>query len=114
VKDRFAAYGVVGLCVVAGDRIENICISCRTIGLHVEHPFVAAVIANAGLHARRTTGRIVIGERNQPSRRVFLDAEFADIGDGVFAREPTRDVPTIDRTIYSLAVRDESELSVFD
>ena len=45
VKDRFAPYGLVGICVVRGDRVENISISCRTIGLAIEQPFLATVLA---------------------------------------------------------------------
>jgi FkbH-like protein len=105
VRDRFAPYGIVGLIVIRGDEIENVCISCRAIGLAIDQPFLAEVLARSGLHARHATGRIVTGARNQPCRRVFSDAGFNDAGDGRFTRPPSDRPPAVDTTIFQLSAR---------
>jgi FkbH-like protein len=114
VRDRFASYGLVGICVVRDDEIENISISCRAIGLHVDQPFLAAVLAEARLFDRRIAGRVIDGERNHPGRGVFRDAGFADLGGGTFVREARPDRPAIDRSIYTLVVTSEAELTRLD
>ncbi|HEX9102000.1 MAG TPA: HAD-IIIC family phosphatase [Polyangia bacterium] len=113
VQDRFAPYGLVGICAVAGERIENMAISCRTLGLKVEQPFLAAVLRETGLWSRRAVGRIIEGERNQPCRRLFSDASFVAVGDGLFAREPTAAPPSIDASVYAVSVCGEAELLRF-
>jgi FkbH-like protein len=112
--DRFASYGLVGMCVVDGDRIENLSISCRTIGLGLDQPFLATVLKESGLYRRRVIGRIVEGERNHPCRRVFVDARFVSAGDGAFMREPTPSPPAIDDAAFQVSTRDEHELLHFD
>jgi FkbH-like protein len=116
VRDRFAAYGIVGLCVIRGDEIENISISCRVLGLGVDQPFLASVLDRVlGLGVdqpflasvldttRRMTGRIVIGERNQPSRRIFGDAGFREVTPNEFVRDATDRPPTFDASIYRVS-----------
>ena len=112
--DRFATYGIVGIGVVIGDRIENICISCRTIGIAVDQPFLATILEQSKLYRQRVTGHIVLGDRNQPARRIFLEAAFSDAGDHVFVREPTEHPPAIDASTYRVAVRPDAELDRFD
>lgn len=112
-RDRFAPYGLVGLCVVAGERIESVTISCRTIGLKLDQPLLATVVAETGLWQRRAIGRIVEGERNHPCRRIFSDAGFVAIGDGLFAREPTATAPAVDASIYRVELCSEEALTRF-
>jgi FkbH-like protein len=113
-KDRFAQYGLVGICVVRGDQIENVCISCRTIGIAVEQPFLATVLHQSGLYAKRAIGRIVIGDRNHPSRQLFATAGFADLGDGLYAREPTAVPPSVEASISTVVICPEIVLTRFE
>src|SRR4029077_11361491 len=40
VADRFGDHGLVGAAVVAGDEIKGLVMSCRVLGLGVEHTFL--------------------------------------------------------------------------
>lgn len=43
VEDRFTRYGVVGVAIIAADRIEQFVMSCRIIGLDVENAVIFAL-----------------------------------------------------------------------
>ncbi|MCU0971650.1 MAG: HAD-IIIC family phosphatase [Gammaproteobacteria bacterium] len=83
-KDRFTEYGLVGACVVQGDTIELFVLSCRVIGLGVEHALLRAVLAELAPQAPIIRGRLAALERNLPARALFRDNGFIEAGDGVW------------------------------
>ena len=56
VSDRFAAYGLVGICVLRGDEIAAVVISCRVMPLRAEVPFLSTVLRS---YARAPIGGVM-------------------------------------------------------
>jgi FkbH-like protein len=82
VADRFADHGLVGVIVVRGDEIVGLALSCRVLGLGVEHAFLRHVLAEQG----PLSGRIVATARNAPVRNIYRDNGFTLGDDGVWRR----------------------------
>jgi predicted enzyme involved in methoxymalonyl-ACP biosynthesis len=60
--------------------------SCRVLGLGVEHIFIRHIVdALSGTHDR-LSARIVPTERNTPVRHIYRDNGFAPDGDGAWWR----------------------------
>ena len=84
VKDRFGDHGLVGAAVIRGDEITGLVLSCRVLGMGVEHEFLRA-------HPRERPrpaplcGRIIETARNIPVRNIYRDHDFA-LEDGVWRR----------------------------
>jgi FkbH-like protein len=84
-KDRFGDYGLVAAAVVEAGEIIAFAMSCRVIGLDVEHRFMAHVLDHlADAHAE-ALGRILETPRNGPVRNLYADNGFA-LEDGVWRR----------------------------
>jgi FkbH-like protein len=83
-QDRFTEYGLVGACVVQGDTIELFVLSCRVIGLGVEHALLRAVLAQLAPQIPLIRGRLAALERNLPARALFRDNGFVEAGDGIW------------------------------
>jgi FkbH-like protein len=82
VADRFADHGLVGAILVRGDEIAGLALSCRVLGLDVEHAFLRHVLAELG----PLSGRIVATARNAPVRNIYRDNGFTLGDDGVWRR----------------------------
>jgi FkbH-like protein len=82
VRDRFAEYGTVGVCVIRSCEISAVAISCRVIGLDVAVPFLINSLAQSGRDLSKVTGILVETARNQPARDVFARAGFSEIAPG--------------------------------
>jgi FkbH-like protein len=75
-RDRFGDYGLVAAAVVEGAEITAFAMSCRVIGLRVEHRFVAFILeAMADTHPE-AVARIVETPRNGPVRHLYADNGF--------------------------------------
>lgn len=93
VADRFASYGLVGVAVVVGTRVEVFAMSCRVLGLEAERALLEACI-----HAARNRGAelevpfVDKGGRNLPATRLFElpGCTRRDDGTGVFSLVDTR------------------------
>ncbi len=85
-KDRFGDYGLVAGCVVEAGEIAAFAMSCRVIGLDVEHRFMAHVLDCLADAHLEVLGRIVETSRNGPVRNLYADAGFAF--DGHVWRKP--------------------------
>lgn len=83
VTDRFADYGVVGACLIAGDEVAALAVSCRVIGLDVAPGFLATCLA-AAPYDGVVIGRLRRTDRNQPARDVFLRTGFTAAGPDEF------------------------------
>jgi FkbH-like protein len=84
VSDRFGDHGLVGAAVIAdgemGAEILGLAMSCRVLGMGVEHAFMGALQAGrAGL-----AGRIIDTDRNLPVRNIFRDNGFEIGEDGLW------------------------------
>ena len=84
VSDRLGDYGMVGAAVVVDGEIMGFAISCRALGMGVEHSFLRHVLnemkgGHASLH-----GRIVPTSRNIPARNIYRDNGFAEVEPGLW------------------------------
>jgi FkbH-like protein len=80
-RDRFGDYGLVAAAVVQAGEIVAFAMSCRVIGLGVEHRFLAYVLdALADRHAE-ALGRILETTRNAPVRHLYADNGFQKDGE---------------------------------
>jgi FkbH-like protein len=82
VADRFADHGLVGAAVIEDNEITGLVISCRVLGMGVEHIFVQQVLEASG--ADEVTAAIVPTARNIPVRNIYRDNGFAAGNDGVW------------------------------
>jgi FkbH-like protein len=75
-RDRFGDYGLVAAAVVDGPEIAAFAMSCRVIGLGVEHEFLGFMLdLMADKHAE-ILARIVETSRNGPVRHLYADNGF--------------------------------------
>ena len=81
VSDRLGDHGLVGAAVIAGGEIAGLAISCRALGMGVEHSFMRHVLGEAPLPLR---GRIVPTPRNIPARNIFRDNGFTEVEPGLW------------------------------
>lgn len=84
-RDRFGDYGLVAAAVVDGPEIAAFAMSCRVIGLGVEHQFLAFMLdVMADKHAE-ILARIVETARNGPVRHLYADNGFT-LADGAWRK----------------------------
>lgn len=84
VSDRLGDYGMVGAAVVVDGEIMGFAISCRALGMGVEHSFLRHVLNEMkGGHAS-LRGRIVPTSRNIPARNIYRDNGFAEVEPGLW------------------------------
>jgi predicted enzyme involved in methoxymalonyl-ACP biosynthesis len=84
VRDRFADHGLTAAAVVDGPEIVALAMSCRVIGLGVEHRFLRHILDEmAGTHAQ-LCARILPTARNAPVRNLYADNGFVRDADGVW------------------------------
>ena len=84
-RDRFGDYGLVAAAVAEGPEIAAFAMSCRVIGLGVEHRFLQCVLAALAAGHEEASARIVETSRNSPVRNLYADNGFA-LRDGVWSR----------------------------
>ncbi|HXA41090.1 MAG TPA: HAD-IIIC family phosphatase [Phenylobacterium sp.] len=80
VSDRFADHGLVGAAVLRDGEIVGLALSCRVLGIGVEHRLLQAIIAGEGA----LTARITPTDRNAPVRNIYRDNGFTAGDDGVW------------------------------
>jgi FkbH-like protein len=74
VADRFADHGLVGAAVVEDGEITGLVMSCRVLGMGIEHAFVQHLLKASG--AGQITAAIVPTARNIPVRNIYHDNGF--------------------------------------
>jgi FkbH-like protein len=84
VADRFGDHGLVGAAVVIGEEIAGLVMSCRVLGLGVEHVFLRELIAALSPTRPELSARIVETPRNAPVRNIYRDNGFARGDDGAW------------------------------
>ena len=84
VADRFGDHGLVGAVVISDGEILGLAISCRVLGMGVEHQFVRHVLAEAQKGLPHLSGRIIETQRNIPVRNIYRDNGFTEIEAGLW------------------------------
>jgi FkbH-like protein len=84
VSDRLGDYGTVGAAVIAGREIIGCAISCRALGMGVEHRLLRHVLDQMKDSPDALRGRIIPTPRNSPARNLYRDNGFAQAEDGVW------------------------------
>jgi len=76
VSDRFGDHGLVGAVVVEQGEITGLVLSCRVLGLGVEHKLMRHVIAELEAAGVQPIARINETSRNAPVRNIYRDNGF--------------------------------------
>jgi FkbH-like protein len=84
VADRFGDHGLAGAAVIARSEIVGLVMSCRVLGLGVEHTFLQHMIAALRAHCEALTGRIIETSRNACVRNIYRDNGFVRDGSGLW------------------------------
>ena len=79
-RDRFGDYGLVAAAVVDGAEIAALAMSCRVIGLKVEHSFLGFLLDAIADQHKEVLARIVETARNGPVRHLYADNGFTHDG----------------------------------
>ncbi|HVX77097.1 MAG TPA: HAD-IIIC family phosphatase [Bradyrhizobium sp.] len=91
VSDRFADHGLVGAAVLEGNEITGMVMSCRVLGMGIEHEFVRHIV-NAGA-GHQVTAKVIPTLRNIPVRNIYRDNGFVLDADGVWQWNAPATVP---------------------
>ena len=84
VRDRLADHGLVGAAVVIEGEIAGFAMSCRVIGLGVEHRLLAGVVEGMADKVPALVADYIETPRNAPARHLFRDGGFALGDDGAW------------------------------
>ena len=87
VSDRFGDHGLVGAAAIIGGEIIALVMSCRVLGLGVEHKFVQHMLAERRAAGVPLTARIVETSRNMPVRNLYRDNGFTKDASGLWRRQ---------------------------
>jgi FkbH-like protein len=79
--DRFGDYGLVAAAVIEGAEIVAFAMSCRVIGLRVEHRFIDFILSGMAEAQTEAVARIVETPRNGPVRHLYADNGFVRDGE---------------------------------
>ncbi len=82
VSDRLGDYGMVGAAVVADREIMGFAISCRALGMGVEHSFLRHVLNDMKDGPVPLRGQIIPTPRNIPARNIYRDNGFTEVETG--------------------------------
>ena len=86
VSDRFGDHGLTGAAVIEDGEVLGLAMSCRVLGLGVEHRFLQTILEALSPDHAELTARIIETSRNTPVRNIYKDNGFELIGDGVWRR----------------------------
>jgi FkbH-like protein len=84
VSDRLGDYGLVGAAVIIGGDIAGLAISCRALGMGVEHRFLRHILDEMKSSSVLLTGRIIPTSRNIPARNIYRDSGFTEAEPGLW------------------------------
>jgi FkbH-like protein len=86
VADRFGDHGLVGAAVVANSEIVGLVMSCRVLGLGVEHTFLQHIVDVFKEKLDALRARIITTPRNIPVRNIYRDNGFVAEEEGLWRR----------------------------
>ncbi|MGA7481539.1 MAG: HAD-IIIC family phosphatase [Bradyrhizobium sp.] len=78
VSDRLGDYGLVGAAVIVGGEIAGLAISCRALGMGVEHRFLRHILDEMKEGSGPLSARIIPTSRNIPARNIYRDNGFTE------------------------------------
>jgi FkbH-like protein len=84
VSDRLGDYGLVGAAVVVNGEIVGLAISCRALGLGIEHRFLRHILDEMTQELRALSARIIPTSRNIPVRNIYRDNGFVEAEPGLW------------------------------
>ncbi|MGB9153700.1 MAG: HAD-IIIC family phosphatase, partial [Alphaproteobacteria bacterium] len=87
VSDRFGDHGLVGAAIIADGDILGLAMSCRVLGMGVEHEFMRRILSEIKKISGSISGRIVETSRNIPVRNLYRDHDFTEKEKGLWQRE---------------------------
>jgi FkbH-like protein len=99
VSDRFGDHGLVAAAVIDKGEIVGLVMSCRVLGLGVEHEFMRHIIDALAPERAELSGTIVDTSRNIPVRHIFRDHRFVRDDSGVWRLRPGSARPATDRAV---------------
>jgi len=99
VSDRFGDHGLVGAAVVDDGDVAGLVMSCRVLGLGVEHAFMRHIIDALAPERETLTGVIIETSRNIPVRHIFRDHGFVRDDAGVWRLRLGDARPAADRAV---------------
>jgi FkbH-like protein len=82
VSDRLGDYGLVGAAVIVEGEIAGLAVSCRALGMGIEHRFLRHVLDEMKDAPRPLGGRIIPTSRNTAVRNVYRDNGFTEAEPG--------------------------------
>ncbi len=88
VSDRLGDYGLVGAVVINNGEITGLAISCRALGMGIEHRFLRHIADEMKDHPPALWGRIIPTSRNIPARNIYRDNGFTEAEPGLWRFEP--------------------------
>jgi FkbH-like protein len=83
-SDRFGDHGLVGAAVVVKGEIIGLVLSCRVLGLGVEHRLMQHILRETKAAGVALTARIIETARNAPVRNVYRDNGFTQDASGLW------------------------------
>ena len=81
VSDRLGDHGMVGAAVITGCEIIGFAISCRALGMGIEHTFLRHIVNESKDQPLALRGKIIPTPRNIPVRNIYRDHGFIE-GEG--------------------------------
>ncbi len=87
VSDRFGDYGLVGAAVCELGEILGLVVSCRVLGLGVEHELLKYILSSIRAKLSVVTARIVETSRNIRVRNIYRDNGFHENKPGLWCLE---------------------------
>jgi FkbH-like protein len=86
VTDRFGDHGLVGAACFRGDQILGFVLSCRVIGLRVEHVLLKHMLADIAARQPQVRAGIIETPRNGPARHLYRDHGFVMENDQIWCK----------------------------
>ncbi|HSZ98566.1 MAG TPA: HAD-IIIC family phosphatase [Bradyrhizobium sp.] len=87
VSDRLGDYGLVGAAVIVEGEVAGLAISCRALGMGIEHRFLRHILDEMAGGVRFLSARIIPTPRNIPVRNIYRDNGFVEVESGLWRFE---------------------------
>ena len=84
VSDRLGDYGLVGAAVIVEGEIAGLAVSCRALGMGIEHRFLRHILDEMKHSPLPLCGQIIPTSRNIPARNVYRDNGFTEAEPGLW------------------------------
>jgi predicted enzyme involved in methoxymalonyl-ACP biosynthesis len=80
VRDKFVSYGLVGVVIIKGSRIQQFIMSCRVLGMDVEVSVIKEIVEllRCCIGSESIAARLVETQENTPCRQVYIKSGFVN------------------------------------